>query len=685
MRFLCSSLGCFLKRCEDHQRVKSMKTIKRVALIAALLVPQFGAHAITNAAIAVSGTNIVLSWPSYGYEIYLIQSRQTLNSTNSWSCVTNAYPANGTNQTTFTIYGVVPPPSNGGGGSFAAMTTDGDAYNVGVTTGPMVMPADGSGSAVPLILYPPGFDLSGFTIFDPSTGESVSGSGYTGSGLSLDDPQPLDGGSGGSNDPPAVAAGFFEVYHIPNFPAGITNYTFDGPTFIPVDFTAPDADPNYVDSTTVLINGQQTDYAQFMQYAYAGATNWGEGIYFDRFPNGTNTLQLITSVRRSDNLNDETAYIVFSNAPVVITIGNLITFTNWADLIWNNTNCTFSAQSSVPNVDWESDIYDAYGQFVNYQTNHSSDGNIAWTWNLVDYWGNPRNNPDSDPFFYPYITITQNSGNSAQNGGIQPDAGGSSTRPMPAKAAPYPSIGGWIVAYMDNFYSDGRTNYDASSDNSYFTSGINALAGTAASWNIPVRNYSISFGRSYTQLNRDISWSNLVSWLYYTQYRNFYYFGHGSADVIGCDMNTVDVSNNITGGSFMTNSKAYLKSKAVSDNIAFNSGGARPYRFVFLDGCNTANGNFAPAFGIPKQAVTGGWYFSDANTRNIRPSAFVGWNTETGTGVNRGWGTVQGFWNFRTIWIGDWATPLGDALDNAFDVARDTSGWVDPSKILIRA
>ena len=103
-------------------------------------------------------------------------------------------------------------------------------------------------------------------------------------------------------------------------------------------------------------------------------------------------------------------------------------------------------------------------------------------------------------------------------------------------------------------------------------------------------------------------------------------------------------------------------------------------RFANPDQGVNRNG-FNAAFGIPKQAVTGGWYFSDANTRNIRPSAFVGWNTETGTRVNRGWGTVQGFWNFRTIWIGDWATPLGDALDNAFDVARDTSGWVDPSKI----
>ena len=43
----------------------------------------------------------------------------------------------------------------------------------------MVMPANGSGSAVPLAIYPLGSDLSGFLIFDPSTGQWMSGNGYT--------------------------------------------------------------------------------------------------------------------------------------------------------------------------------------------------------------------------------------------------------------------------------------------------------------------------------------------------------------------------------------------------------------------------------------------------------------------------------------------------------------------------
>jgi hypothetical protein len=406
-----------------------MKTTKKLVLFAVLLVSGFTSHAITNTAIAVSGTNIVLSWPSYGYEIYLVQYRQTLDLSDSWSALTNAYPANSTNRTTFTIFGVVPLQGSSGS-SFSSGTGSPSGPNfsrsstMAMTTEPLAVPVDGSGDAVPAAIYPPGFDFSNFNIFDPVSGESVSGIGYTTpllqqrASLAQDDPQPLDGGSG---DPPAPTTGFFQVFHIHNLLANFSGYTFNGPTFIPVDYAAPDADVDYVDSTTVLIGGQPTDYAQFMPYVINGVTNWGMGIYFDRLPNGMNTIQLLTTVRQSDTLNDQTPYIVFSNAPAAITIGNLITFTNWDDLILSNTY-TFKAQSSIADVDWEIDIYDVYDDFVNYQTGHSSDGSIAWAWDLTDYNGNSRSD-DSDPFFYPYITITGNLGNSAQNGGNEPNSG----------------------------------------------------------------------------------------------------------------------------------------------------------------------------------------------------------------------------------------------------------------------
>ncbi len=249
--------------------------------------------------------------------------------------------------------------------------------------------------------------------------------------------------------------GFFRVYQIPDWLVSFSGYAFDGPTFIPVDYSVTDAPTNYMDSTTVLINGQPTDDAMFIPYDIDGTTYWGMGIYFDRLPNGTNTIQLLTTVRQSDTLNDQTPYMTFSNAPQAIVISNFVTYTDWSDLILSNTY-TFTAQT-VSNVDWEIDIYDVYGDFVNYQTGHSADGKISWTWDLTDYNGDSRKD-DGDPFFYPYITI-----------------GDPTTGSTPPVASQFPVEGAWLFAYMDKFYDDGTSNY--MSADSYYFPAISNLEG----------------------------------------------------------------------------------------------------------------------------------------------------------------------------------------------------------------
>ncbi len=61
-----------------------------------------------------------------------------------------------------------------------------------------------------------------------------------------------------------------------------------------------------------------------------------------------------------------------------------------------------------------------------------------------------------------------------------------------------------------------------------------------------------------------------------------------------------------------------------------------PYRFVFLDGCDTAEGKFPEAFGIPHQESMKGTDFG--TKRGIRPRAFMGWNRSKviGTGILSG-------------------------------------------------
>lgn len=660
-----------------------MKTTKKIVLFIALLVSGSTSHAITNTAIAVSGTNIVLSWPSFGYESYLVQYRQTLDPTDSWSCVTNAYPANSTNRTTFTIYGVVPPPPGGNGGSFAAMTVSGNRFNsIPMATGPLASPTDGSGGAVPVAIYPPGFDLSGFTIFDPTTGESVSGANYANSPLSQqtrvsqDDPQPLDGGS---DDPPAPTTGFFRVFHIPNWLVDLSGSPFSGLTFIPIDYAAPDADVDHAEDTTVLIGGQPTDHARFMSYDFNGVTYWGVAVNFERFPNGTNTIQLITTVRQSDLISDQTPYMVFSNAPAAINIQNLISYTNWSDLIINGSY-TFRAQSSVSNVNWQIDIYDWNGQWVTNGAGYSSNGNISWTWNLIDWQGNPRGNFDYDPAFFPYITITGNLPSSAQNGGAQPNAGSSSASTW---ADPfghqYPSIGGWLFAYMDRFYLDATPD---DFGNACMLNGMNNLVDGPAQWGEPSAPYALKYGFNYAQSDRDSSWTNFATYLYFSNTRNLYYFGHGNANSIGGDWTDTDATGKKIGAHFPPGSKAELRARYIHDNITFNhQWGSRRYRFVFLDCCNAAatNSTLPWAFDVPTQQEPLSYYHTYSNKSQARPSAFVGWDTFISSG-GPNWGNVSDFWNCRAYWMALWSGVFQEHLDDAIYDANNVSGWIPPSQ-----
>lgn len=647
-----------------------------------LFASAISSSAITNTAIAVSGTNIILSWPSFGYESYLVQYRQTLDPSDSWSALTNAYHANSTNRTTLTLRGAVTAPG-GGGGQFMMMSSSMNVLSL-MASGPLAIPLDGSGGGVPVAIYPPGFDFSNFNIFDPVSGDSVSGADYVSSPLAQQimaaqdipmpsgDPQPNGGGSGNS---PAPTTGFFRVFHIPSFLANFSGYTFNGLTFIPVDFAAPDADLNYVEDTTVLVGGQPDNYAQLMPYDINGVTYWGVGIYFDQFPNGTNTLQLLTTVRQSDLTGSQTPFIVYSNAPAAITIGNLIAFTNWDDFIWDNGSYTFKAQT-VANVDWEIDIYDWNDQFVNYQTGHSSDGNISWTWNLYDYWGNPRNNPDSDPGFIPYFTITGNLSNSAQGGGAGANANSTTTQPGPAAMASRSGVGKWLVAFQDKFFEDGRSN-DWTWATQYLEDGMNAIWFAPMQWGITSAKWPIKFGRTYTAADRSNSWAVLKTYFKDTSYRNFYYFGHGGTNGFGGDMNVVsneDVVNSIT----LPGNAAWVDTVFLKNNIGYARYGAHPYRFVFLDGCDTATGGLPDAFGIPKQNMGASWYTSTNNVRHLKPSAFVGWDTEIAANGN----DIENFWKYRKIWINWWSTGNVSAdLLSALDLARNTSGWWNATDI----
>ncbi len=661
--------------------IMKMTKLGTTTALIALFASTLPLRAVVGQFLEVQGTNLILSWPSLGYEEYMILYRPTLDPSTPWTVLANNYFANSTSFTTFVITGAIPATLATGSGSGG---TEGGgipeipmAERTAMSTELMAAPADGSGPAVPFVIYPPGWDTNGLVFFEvevpqpsasPLRGEANRAFSPNSAAAAIP-----DGGSGDSQDPPS--SGFYQVWHIPDFLADVEGYAFDGPYFIPVDFKDY---VDKVDSIQVLINGEPTPYSEFTYILdQSGNTNWGVGIYFDRMPNGPYQIQLATTLRIGSEVGDDTVYLALTNIARDIIVSNQVTFTNWNDLVLSGSY-TFTAQTLNTNTDWEIDIYDASGNYVNSGFGTTTDGQLSWAWDLYDYLGNLRDD-DGDPFFQGYISFNT-TGSASPSVGMAPDGSGGTTRPTPALAAQYPSVGSWLISYSDRFYLDQPPPYPGV--NSYYMSAINALCGGPAWKQDPVTPFPIAFGTNvYSQTDRNTSWLNLKSALYQPGYRNFYYFGHGNANSIGCDLHTYDSSNNVTGGAILPGSKAYLTSQWVHDNVTFNEyGGVHRYRFVFLDGCRTANGDWPDAFGIGKNGyTTTSWYKSSSNTQHIRPCAFVGWNQTVG---GRGWGTVQGQWTFISDWMGNWANggPYVAGLQNALQSGNSAAGWIDPGK-----
>jgi hypothetical protein len=541
----------------------------------------------------------------------------------------------------------------------------------------MATPWDGSGAVVPLVLYPPQLrDTNRLYIFETnitvwasptSVANTLVSELTTDSG---DDLQVQPYASG----PTTPSSGFYRVFHIPDWAFTVTNYTYDGPTFFPVDF----ADyMDRVENITVLLNGQPTSVAAFTSYVYSnGQTNWGMGIYFDMLTNGIYQIQLVSTLRLGDEISETTPYLTLTNLSRSIIVNNQVTFTTWNEFILTSPPYTCKAQLQNHDTDWEIDIFDAWGNYVNTGSGHTYDGQVSWDWDLTDYNGNSRDDSDSDPYFYTQITfypaITSNYA-VTPNGSSPP-----TTRRAPPVAAQYPNKGGWIITYNDRQLVDVPAQYSGA--DGYYQNTINELVGGPALKGDAVNKIALKFGTNvYSQADRDASWANLKAYMFQPSVRNLYYYGHGSGTIIGSDVHTVDASNNITGGMNFRGSKAFLTSKIVRDEITFNKySGPRPYRFVFLDGCSTATGDWPNAFGVGKTSYTDtSWYTSTNNTRHVRPSAFVGWNKTIG---GEGWGTAKGFWLFREYWMGFWANTIVEPLHEALDDGITYSSWVGSSQ-----
>jgi hypothetical protein len=134
--------------------------------------------------------------------------------------------------------------------------------------------------------------------------------------------------------------------------------------------------------------------------------------------------------------------------------------------------------------------------------------------------------------------------------------------------------------------------------------------------------------------------------------KNFYFDGHGNIDSIG-DSRSASDPNSIT---INANDISHILLNKIG-KISFV---LHPYRFVFLNACDTAGANFWPhAFGI-KDRIT-----DAVATRTGHPQAFVGWfNEARAPETDDDWNDeAETYAVFNGAWMSGW--PLENCIRTA--------------------
>lgn len=143
-------------------------------------------------------------------------------------------------------------------------------------------------------------------------------------------------------------------------------------------------------------------------------------------------------------------------------------------------------------------------------------------------------------------------------------------------------------------------------------------------------------------------YTQLLSLLTVPSIRNFYYSGHSSGNSIGYSdsvPNNGITASNIS--STLTNKLSTIQGSLLKIYFQFR----KPFRFVFIDGCESANGWFPEAFGIPIVVKNG-----------YKSRAFMGWTVHSRSALLNDDHRLftERFW---TRWVGD--EDYSKALDTA--------------------
>lgn len=638
---------------------------KSMIAIALLLTGVAGLQAVGDLQISLQGTNVVLSWASTNSDYYLVQYSTNLHSSHPWQTLTNWMPGSDGTNTVFVHSGAfhvptVSPDSLGYNDLLSAQTLNQEEV-------PLAMRANDPDSAAPVFLYPPGFDFSGFLLYDPVTQTWRSGNGFTRD----NPPNPLNPGT---NTPTSIPfeMKFYKVVQHGIQCLGITNgMTLSGVVTIPIEVGIEDGE-----LTTICVRENGVPV--------------GESIKIKPF---SSQLQIVLdTTTMSNGLHEISAFASWipttgsgdggdvESIPVTVDIFNPISFPNWMDRFGEVTNrIVFSAQSAFTNIWYYIHIYDSNANYIGTLENYSSDGNIHQTWNLIG--------PDpefysyfNEPCIYSMIEIIPLMEEGLDIQFENKDVVFSSKEKQEIQLRENMHYLGPIkVTYKqtDNWTIDGMwvvANQQAWHDENDFldiaSDGFALAAETLGLVVFPIeaRPFGTSFRipcKDASESNQINAWNKVFDALTNNAFRNFFYLGHGGPNLIGtnefCGISAEDI-------------------RVALHNYAETHLNRHTYRFVFLYGCETTSGIWPQAFGIKNRENIDIMDYIDSGTR---PSVFIGFSNKNSVAIGNDVLYVNS--RFLQLFLENWIEDIY-GVKEALDVAArhpDVRGYIPINKIKV--
>jgi len=427
--------------------------------------------------------------------------------------------------------------------------------------------------------------------------------------------------------------------------------SLSGIATIPLNIN-PSADTNA--SIVLTVNGNSADTVVFQTngnwYARWDTTSTANGVY-----------QLGFEISPSDNADNQVVGTGFAE------VQNAVCFPDNLSLCGGSLYV--HAQTVDTNGTWTMTVYDDQGNlFTNLSGTVDANGFCDYpdttqegaVISLLDENGNQL------PSNYYDVTVTTSPAATASASRVHANAAGGGASSGFRRYYNEKLHGGerrnWVIAYMP-IYDNVDSTDDPKGKLSEMMEGAAELIHESQygiNNDAVINQQNTTWGYPYTfTLNAHRDWSRLMNLLQFSEARNFVYFGHGWSDLIG-----------VHGGEHLDKSELQFILKNIPNPLkdnATNPASLHPYRFVFLDGCNTAKGGLPEIFGIPSKQVSGNDW---DNKYHLFQRAFLGWSGLDMAHINKTMSEdhktfYEGFWR---AWTGADRGNLQNAINDASPV-----------------